>query len=84
MRPISAPIWLICSLNFPISALNLLGSATPAEALEVGYFKPKMLKASGLETGEVGYIITGLRDVSRARVGDTVTAFTERARKSGK
>ncbi len=51
----------------------MIGSQTEAESLEVGYFHPKMEKSDEIKTGEVGYIVTGLRDVSKARVGDTVT-----------
>ena len=51
----------------------MLGSSTVADSLEVGFFKPKMEKSTELQTGEVGYIVTGLRDVSKARVGDTIT-----------
>ncbi len=53
--------------------LFLFGSKTNAESLEVGFFKPKMEKNSAIATGEVGYIVTGLREVSKARVGDTIT-----------
>lgn len=59
----------------PRQKIFMLGSTTEAESLEVGYFHPKMEKSEGLQTGEVGYIVTGLRDVSRARVGDTITLF---------
>ncbi len=54
--------------------IQMLGTQTNAESLEVGYFKPKFNPAAKLETGEVGYIITGLRDVRKARVGDTITS----------
>lgn len=63
---------------FPREKIWLMGSQTEAESLEVGYFKPKMEKSGQLATGEVGYIVTGLRDVSKARVGDTVTLFEGR------
>lgn len=63
---------------FPREKIYLTGSKTEAESLEVGYFHPKMEKSGQLKTGEVGYIITGLRDVSKARVGDTVTLFEGR------
>lgn len=53
--------------------IYMQGSKAEAETLEVGYFRPKMEKGSSLYTGEVGYIVTGLRDVSKARVGDTIT-----------
>ncbi len=39
---------------------------------EVGYFKPNLVKADKLEAGEIGYIVTGLKDVSDVRVGDTI------------
>lgn len=57
----------------PREKIFMIGGKTEAESLEVGYFKPKMEKGDGIKTGEVGYIVTGLRDVSKARVGDTVT-----------
>jgi len=63
---------------FPREKIWLMGSKTEAESLEVGYFHPKMEKSGQLATGEVGYIVTGLRDVSKARVGDTVTLFEGR------
>lgn len=44
-----------------------------SEALEVGFFKPHLQKASQLNTGEIGYIATGLKDISKVRVGDTIT-----------
>ncbi len=50
-----------------------LGTKTAAESLEVGFFRPKFEQAKELLTGEVGYIVTGLRDVRKARVGDTIT-----------
>ncbi len=49
-----------------------LHSKNELEVVEVGYFKPKYVVADKLETGEVGYIVTGFKDVSHARVGDTI------------
>lgn len=54
--------------------IQTLGTKTSADALEVGYFHPKFFPSSELLTGEVGYIVTGLRDVRRARVGDTISS----------
>jgi GTP-binding protein LepA len=45
------------------------------EAEELGFFSPTMRAAGALEAGEVGYVITGLKDVSRVRVGDTLTSL---------
>ncbi len=58
----------------------MMGSAAKADALEVGFFRPQMIKNPALETGEVGYIVTGLREVSKARVGDTITTFKDRTK----
>lgn len=54
--------------------IQMLGTKSSADSLEVGYFKPKFHACPELRTGEVGYIVTGLRDVRKARVGDTVAA----------
>jgi GTP-binding protein LepA len=62
----------------PKEKIFTLGSTTEAESLELGYFRPKMEKHFELKTGEVGYVLTGLRDVSKARVGDTITLFEGR------
>ena len=43
------------------------------EVLEVGVISPEPVKAEGLAVGEVGYLITGVKDVRQSRVGDTVT-----------
>jgi GTP-binding protein LepA len=46
--------------------------------VEVGYFTPKMTPSSELKAGEVGYVATGLKDVSNLKVGDTITQFKNR------
>ncbi|MEJ0021166.1 MAG: translation elongation factor 4 [Candidatus Doudnabacteria bacterium] len=53
--------------------IQTFGTKTTAEALEVGFFHPKYFPSKELNTGEVGYIVTGLRDVRKARVGDTIS-----------
>ncbi len=50
-----------------------IATNTVSEVLEVGYFKPNYVKASCLKAGEIGYLVTGLKDLSKVRVGDTVT-----------
>ncbi|MBL0690663.1 MAG: elongation factor 4 [Alphaproteobacteria bacterium] len=40
----------------------------------VGYFSPKMVDGEELKTGEIGYIITGMKTVSDCMIGDTITA----------
>jgi len=49
-------------------------AGTEAEIDDVGFFGPEMKPARGMSAGEVGYVITGIKDVSRLRVGDTLTS----------
>jgi GTP-binding protein LepA len=51
----------------------LMASGAEYEAEEVGYLTPKPVKSGVLRTGEVGYLIAGIKKLSDARVGDTVT-----------
>lgn len=53
--------------------IKLLATKATSEALEVGVFKPDYKATGKLSTGEIGYIITGFKNVSECRVGDTVT-----------
>ena len=45
------------------------------EMLEVGVISPEPIASKGLGVGEVGYLITGVKDVRQSRVGDTVTTY---------
>ncbi len=53
--------------------IALAATQAKSEAIEVGVFKPDYHRTDVLGQGEIGYIITGFRDVSECRVGDTVT-----------
>jgi GTP-binding protein LepA len=64
------------STREPLRAMAL---GTRFEAEELGFFSPTRRASGRLEAGEVGYVITGLKDVSRLRVGDTLTAETRPA-----
>jgi GTP-binding protein LepA len=57
----------------PRERLRAMAQGTRFEAEELGFFAPMMTPAQSLEAGEVGYVVTGLKDVSRLRVGDTLT-----------
>src|SRR5215208_6698816 len=48
-------------------------AGTHAEIDEIGFFGPQMRPVDALRAGEVGYVITGIKDVSQLRVGDTLT-----------
>ncbi|MBT7736434.1 elongation factor 4, partial [Candidatus Peregrinibacteria bacterium] len=52
--------------------VHFLNTKKEIEVLEVGHFKPKYVPTDVLHSGEVGYIVTGLKSVRDARVGDTV------------
>lgn len=52
--------------------INLLATKAKSEAIDVGIFKPDYFSKGDLKTGEIGYIVTGFKDVSECRVGDTV------------
>ncbi|MFH0820604.1 MAG: translation elongation factor 4 [Candidatus Peregrinibacteria bacterium] len=52
--------------------LRFLNAKTDIEASEVGYFRPKYEPHQELKPGEVGYVVTGLKSVGEARVGDTI------------
>src|ERR687896_1710566 len=53
--------------------LRAMAEGTRFEAEELGFLSPTMRPTDTLDAGEVGYVITGLKDVSRLRVGDTLT-----------
>jgi GTP-binding protein LepA len=59
--------------------LQAMAQGTRFEAEELGFFSPTMRASETLEAGEVGYVITGLKDVGRLRVGDTLTSVSRPA-----
>jgi GTP-binding protein LepA len=58
----------------PRERLRTMATGTAFEAEELGVFAPDRQPAKTLAAGEVGYVVTGLKDVSRLRVGDTITS----------
>ncbi|MFV2171886.1 translation elongation factor 4 [Actinomadura sp. LOL_016] len=57
----------------------MMSTGAAHETLEVGVIAPEPKPVGGLGVGEVGYLITGVKDVRQARVGDTVTTATKAA-----
>ncbi len=53
--------------------VRMVAAAGVSEAEEVGVFAPEAVATQGLASGEVGYLIPGLKNVAQAKVGDTVT-----------
>ena len=57
----------------------MMSTGAAHETLEVGVISPEPEPSDGLGAGEVGYLITGVKDVRQARVGDTVTSVARPA-----
>ncbi len=53
---------------------HFLGTQTPFILNEVGYFSPKYVADDVLDEGQIGYVVTGLKDVRQVRVGDTIAS----------
>jgi GTP-binding protein LepA len=60
----------------------LIASGAKSETIEVGAFRPGLMPTERLSAGEIGYIATGLKDVGRCRVGDTITNFKHQSTNS--
>src|SRR5579863_1772026 len=55
-------------------AIRAMQAGTEADIDDIGFFTPQMASAAELHAGEVGFLITGIKDVTKLRVGDTLTA----------
>jgi GTP-binding protein LepA len=60
-------------------ALKMMATGTRFDAEELGFFSPTMTPVESLTAGEVGYVVTGLKDVSTLSVGDTLTSVARPA-----
>jgi GTP-binding protein LepA len=60
-------------------SIKTFQTPTKAEIDDIGFFAPQMTSVGGLHAGEVGYIITGIKDVAKLRVGDTITTEANHA-----
>ncbi|MGW7210396.1 translation elongation factor 4 [Streptomyces sp. NPDC054837] len=54
--------------------IRMMSTGATHELLEIGVSAPEMTPADGIGVGEVGYIITGVKDVRQSKVGDTITS----------
>jgi GTP-binding protein LepA len=57
----------------PRERIKMMSTGATHELLEIGVISPEPVPTKGLSVGEVGYLITGVKDVRQSRVGDTVT-----------
>jgi len=66
----------------PTEQLLVMSTGVIFKPVEIGIFSPNMRMTTKLETGEVGYVATGLKSVRECRVGDTLTSFSQPAKES--
>ncbi|MFM2234143.1 MAG: hypothetical protein RLZZ240_727 [Actinomycetota bacterium] len=63
----------------PRQKIKMMSSGATHELLDIGVISPEPKSTKGLGVGEVGYLITGVKDVRQSRVGDTITDFVKPA-----
>src|SRR5918997_5842924 len=78
-RGVVAFVRVIDGVFRPRERLRAMALGTRFEAQEIGFMSPAMRPVDSLTAGEVGYVITGLKDVSELRVGDTLTTESDGA-----
>jgi len=66
----------------PRERVQMMSTGTNHELLEIGVSSPNPIPTKGLGVGEVGYLITGVKDVRQSKVGDTVTNAAKPAAES--
>jgi GTP-binding protein LepA len=80
-RGVVAFVRLVDGVLRPRQDLRAMALDTRFEAQEIGVMSPAMRPEQSLSAGEVGYVITGLKEVSELRVGDTLTSARDGASK---
>ena len=55
--------------------IKFIGTNTQSESLEVGFFSPDLAKKDEIVAGDIGYIATGLKELEKVTVGDTITSL---------
>jgi GTP-binding protein LepA len=66
----------------PREKIKMMSSGATHELLDIGVISPEPKSTKGLGVGEVGYLITGVKDVRQSRVGDTITDAIKPATKA--
>jgi GTP-binding protein LepA len=59
--------------------IQMMSTGHKFEVLELGFFKPKMTPINQLQSGEVGYLISNIKNIEEASIGDTITSSTNPA-----
>lgn len=66
----------------PRQGIRMMATGSAYELQETGIYSPDAIPGDGLGVGEVGYLITGVKDVAESKVGDTVTSKRNPAEKA--
>ena len=66
----------------PREKIKMMSTGATHELLDIGVISPEPKSSKGLGVGEVGYLITGVKDVRQSRVGDTITDSNKPANKA--
>jgi len=66
----------------PKDKLHLMATGAEYTCEEVGVFTPKSLVKSSLKSGEVGFVISGIKELANSKVGDTITLARDKATES--
>jgi GTP-binding protein LepA len=66
----------------PREQIQMVSTGVRHELLDIGVISPEPVSSKGIGVGEVGYLITGVKDVRLSRVGDTVTSYHNPAKQA--
>ncbi|MBD3311508.1 MAG: elongation factor 4 [Candidatus Magasanikbacteria bacterium] len=61
--------------------IKFMGTGAEAEVLDIGYYSPTLISGHDLENGQIGFVVTGLKELDEVRVGDTITGIDNPAQK---
>ncbi len=73
-RGVVAKVKIVDGSLSPTTKIKFIATQSLGEALEVGFYNPKLNATPILKTGEIGYVVTGLKEIVGVRVGDTITS----------
>ena len=78
-KGVIAHVRLVAGIAGKADKIKFMIGGAGAEILELGIFKPHLEERQTLQAGEIGYIATGLKDITQVRVGDTITLWANPA-----
>ena len=81
-RGVVTYVRVVDGMLHPRERIQMMSTRATHELLEIGVSSPEPTPSKGLGVGEVGYLITGVKDVRQSKVGDTVTNLAKPATES--